>query len=115
VKQYTFIILMLFFLTSCGKDFDSSLSTSVEDYNVGAVSIDRRVGNLTNGATLYSAKCASCHNSDGSGLGVNPDIRNASDADILNAVDIGYGTMAPVLDLSIDDIEDIASVFDTFE
>ena len=100
---------------ACGKNFDSSLATSADDYNASAISINRNDGNPENGAALYSTRCASCHNSNGSGSGTIPDIRNASDSDILNAVDLGYGTMSPVLNLTIDDIEDIAAAFNTFD
>ncbi len=112
--KYCFYILIPFLLFSCGKNFDSSLASDTSDFNAANSSINRANGDPARGGNLYSTHCMSCHNSDGSGDGIIPNIQGATDADILNAVEMGYGDMNPVLDLSIDDIEDISSIFDSF-
>ncbi len=121
MKMYLNIIFFIF-LCSCGKSFDSSLVGDISEHVASNSSIDRTIGDPSNGGVLYSMHCASCHNSDGSGIGqlgdsiYGPNIQGSNDSDILNAVEMGYGDMQPFPAevLSIDDIEDIASIFDSF-
>ncbi len=107
--MYKVVLLVIFF--SCGQDLGNSLS----DASANSIrSINRADGDLSNGALRYSQHCASCHNSDGSGTSSGPNIQSKSDAQILNAVLNGKGAMPAITSLSVDEIEDIAAVFDTF-
>lgn len=71
------------------------------------------------GATLFKAKCASCHAADGSGsamgnkLGTKPlgstDVQKLSDADLGKAITAGKGKMPPFKSLTAEQVTSLVA------
>jgi len=74
----------------------------------GSGGTDADGGGETDGATLFALNCSACHGADGSGVS-GPDLNTAvpalSDADLMNVLQNGSGSMtAPTLTTSEEDV-----------
>lgn len=106
----TTLTLALLTLIACG---DKDDDTGAGEFDA----ILALTGDAAAGATVFSSTCANCHGADGTG-GSAPDISGAvggySDADLLDVVLNGSGSMAPVALEDQEAADLLAYVRDTF-